>query len=104
MRLRDSGQPKSAHGRFTQAWRRIYALPVLLPTALFLTACGTTGTTQMPVAKVIAPEQCLALADPLPLLTDATLGGAIRNHIESAERYWELAERHRCLVQFERAR
>lgn len=88
----------------SRRWRRTYALPVLLLSALCLQSCSTTGTPQMPVPKVSAPEQCLLLAESLPMLTDATLAGAVRNHAEVAAIYWQLAERHRCLAEFERGR
>ena len=75
-----------------------------LLTVASLTACATPGTPAMPVPKVSAPEQCLLLAEALPLLTEPTLAGAVRNHAEVAAIYWTLAERHRCLSEFERGR
>ena len=94
---------KNALRRSWQAWRPISRLPVMLLSALFLQACSTTGTPGT-LAKVSAPEQCLQPAQPLPLLTDATLGGAVRNHLEVTALYWELADRHECLIRFERGR
>ena len=85
-------------------WRPTSRLLVLLLSALFLQACSTTGTGQAKTTKVSAPEQCLLLAEPLPPLDDATLAGAVRNHLLAAAQYWELAERHHCLVMFEQGR
>lgn len=87
-----------------RAWMPISRLLGALLSVLFLTACETTGTAPMPVPKVRAPEQCLQLAEPLPPLAEATLAGAVRNHAIVAAAYWDLAERHRCLVEFERKR
>lgn len=94
---------KNALKRSWQVWRPISRLPVLLLSALFLQSCSTTGTPGTP-AKVSAPEQCLQPAPPLPLLSDATLGGAVRNHLEVTSLYWQLAEWHDCLIRFERGR
>ena len=90
--------------RSWQALRRISAPLALLLSAASLTACGTLGTAPTKAAKVSAPEQCLPPAEPLPLLVDATLAGAVRNHVAVAGLYHELAERHRCLAEFERLR
>ena len=95
---------RHAHGRSWSAWKRTSRLLASLLLAPSLTACVTTGTAPTPVPKVSAPEQCLLLAESLPLLVDATLAGAIRNHAEVASIYWQLAERHRCLAEFERGR
>lgn len=104
MRPVDLPQPKIAPERSWRAWKPISGPLVVLLSALSLQACSTTGTAPMQVQKVSAPEQCMVLASPLPLLADPTLAGAVRNHLQVAEQYWELAERHRCLVEFERAR
>ena len=90
--------------RSWSAWKPTSRLLASLLSAPFLTACVTTGTAPMPVPKVSAPEQCLHPAESLPLLVDATLAGAVRNHAEVAAIYWQLAERHGCLVRFERGR
>ena len=95
---------RNAQGCSWQVWKRISVLLAGLLSVQFLTACVTTGTAPTPVPKVQAPEQCLLLAEPLPVLTDATLAGAVRNHAEVAAIYWQLAERHRCLAEFERGR
>ncbi len=95
---------RNAPARSWSAWMPISRPLASLLTALCLSACGTTGTAQMPVPKVSAPEQCLLPAESLPPLADATLAGAVRNHAEVAAIYWQLAERHRCLTEFERAR
>ena len=87
-----------------QAWKRISRLPVLLLSVLCLQACSTTGTSVMPVPKVSARELCLQTAPSLPPLADPTLGGMVRNHVEVAAIYWQLAEWHECLVMFERGR
>lgn len=95
---------RNGQGRLWSVWSPISRLLVPLFSAVFLTACVTTGTVPMEDQKVPAPEQCLLLAESLPPLVDATLAGAIRNHAEVAAIYWQLAERHRCLVEFERGR
>ena len=87
-----------------QALRPTFGLLALLFSALCLQACSTTGTSVMPVPKVLAPELCLQLAPNLPPLADPTLAGAVRNHAEVATLYWQLAEWHECLVMFERGR
>ena len=98
--------PKNAPRSCPPALRRIFGPLALLAAVLSLPACSTTGTARAPAlpAKVSAPEQCLPLAEPLPPLTDATLAGAVRNHVLAAAQYWELAERHRCLAEFEKQR
>ena len=85
-------------------WKPIYALSLrrglialLLP---LLTACGTTGTTQTTQERVLPEEACLAPAEPLPPLLEPSLAAAIRNHVETADLYWQLAARHECLRQF----
>lgn len=85
-------------------WTPISALPALLLSALFLQSCSTIGTQPMPVPKVSAPEQCLQSAPRLPPLAEATLAGAVRNHLEVTAIYWQLAEWHECLIMFERGR
>ena len=76
-------------------------LAVLLPA--LMAACSTTGTAPMQ-AQTLPDEACLVLAEPRPPLTDPTLAGAIRNHVEVADLYHQLSARHRCLVEFERSR
>lgn len=93
---------RNALKAYRQAWRPKSGLLALLLIALSLPGCATPGTPA--TEKVQAPEQCLVLGQDLPLLTDSTLAGAFRNHLEVVTLYWELAERHRCLVQFERER
>lgn len=81
---------------------RAFLLAVLLPA--YLTGCATSGTAPMQAQTVLPDEACLILAEPLPTLPDPSLAAAIRNHVEVANLYWELAARHRCLVEFERSR
>lgn len=73
---------------------------LLLPLA---TACSTPGTPPI-VAQTLPDEACLQEADPLPPLLEPSLAAAIRNHVEVADLYWQLAARHGCLVRFERGR
>jgi hypothetical protein len=80
---------------------------LLLVAALSLSGCSIFGTllgTPQKPEKVSAPNQCLPLAEPLPVLTDATLAGALRNHLDAAAQYWELAARHKCLAEFDAKR
>jgi len=81
---------------------RAFLLAVLLP--CYLTACSTSGIAQITPQTVLPDEACLVLAEPLPALLEPSLAAAIRNHLETANLYWELAARHRCLVEFERGR
>ena len=81
---------------------RAFLLAVLLPA--YLTACSTSGTAQITPQTVLPDESCLVLAESLPALLEPSLAAAIRNHVEVANLYWELAARHRCLVEFERGR
>lgn len=81
---------------------RVFLLALLLPA--YLTSCSTSGTVQTTPQTVLPDEACLTPAEPLPKLLDPSLAGAIRNHVETANLYWELAARHRCLVEFERSR
>ena len=80
---------------------RAFLLAVLLPP--LVTSCATSGTAPTPVLT-LPDEACLVEAEPLPLLTDPSLAGMVRNHVEVADLYWQLAARHRCLVEFERGR
>ena len=74
-----------------------------VPILLLLTACSTTGTQQIP--EVVMPEEaCLQPAEPLPLLKEPSLAAVIRNHVEVADLYWQLAARQQCLIDFERAK
>ena len=88
-------------------WKRTYGpflrrlLAVLLLASL--TACSTTGTP--PITPPVLPDEaCLSLADPLPPLMEPSLAAAIRNHVEVADLYWQLAARQKCLADFERGR
>ena len=69
----------------------------------YLQACSTTGTP--PITPPVLPDEaCLSLADPLPPLMEPSLAAAIRNHVEVADLYWQLAARQKCLADFERGR
>ena len=74
---------------------------LLLP---LLTGCLTTGTAPITLKRVQPEEACLQLAEALPPLTEPSLAAAIRNHVEVADLYWQLAARHACLVEFERGK
>ena len=80
---------------------RTFLLAVLLPP--LVTSCATSGTAPTPVLT-LPDEACLQEAEPLPPLLEPSLAAAIRNHVEVADLYWQLAARHRCLAQFERGR
>ena len=96
--------PANATPSFSRASTLTSRLPALLLSALLTSCSSMTGTVPTPVPKVSAPEQCLLLAEtPLPLV-EPTLAGAVRNHVAAMQQYWELAERHRCLAEFERNR
>lgn len=68
-----------------------------------LTACSSRGTPPT-VALTRPDEACLQEAEPLPELTDPSLAGMVRNHVEVADLYHQLSARHSCLVRFERGR
>ena len=71
----------------------------------YLPACSTTSTAPSPVLpSVRAEEACLAEAESLAPLTDPSLAGLARKIVQVAESYYALAERHRCLAEFERNR
>ena len=72
--------------------------------AVSLQSCLGMQTAPSPVAKVSAPEQCLAPPSPLPLLTDTTLEGVLRHLILVANQWWELKGKHECLAEFDRLR
>lgn len=38
------------------------------------------------------------------MLTENSLEAVIKNHLEVADLYWQLAARYECLVEFERGR
>ncbi len=69
-----------------------------------LQSCSPTPTVPLPVQKVLPPEACLTLAEPLHPLSDPTLESLFRKLLEVASEYHALAYRHGCLVQFERMR
>ena len=71
---------------------------------LSLQSCSTTPTVPLPVQKVLPPEACLTLAEPLHPLADPTMESLFRKLLEVASEYHALAYRHGCLVQFERMR
>ena len=79
-------------------------LACLASAALLLSSCatGTQPVTLPP--KTLPAESCLVLAEPLPLLTDPSMAGMLRNHLAAANLYWELAARHACLERYERQR
>jgi hypothetical protein len=73
-------------------------------TLLSLTACSTISTAgfQAPVTK--PDESCLQMPQPLRPLTEKSLAAVVLKLDEVSDEYHVLAERHRCLVEFERAR
>ena len=82
-----------------ELYLRLALIALLLP---LLTACGTTGTSVITPQRVLPEEACLQPAEPLPPLLEPSLAAAIRNHVESADLYWQLAARHQCLADFSR--
>lgn len=64
--------------------------------------CSTHGIQPIVAERVLPEESCLQEAEPLPLLTDPTIAGMVRNHAAVADMYWQLAARHSCLVEFNR--
>lgn len=81
---------------------RAFLLAVLLPA--LLTGCSSFGTAPTQAQTVLPDEACLTLAEPLPPLLEPSLAAMVRNHVEVANLYHELAARHRCLAEFERSR
>ena len=86
---------KHTSGPFLRPLLAVLLLPLL-------TGCGTTGTAPIALQRVLPDEACLTLAEPLPPLLEPSLPAAIRNHVEVANMYWELAARHACLADFSR--
>ena len=91
-------QPCSRH------WTRISALLGFLLLVASQASCSQMSTTPSPVAKVSAPEQCLASPDPLPLLAEGSMEALVRHVVLLAAEWHDLRIRHACLAEFERLR
>ena len=85
----------------SHGFRRLLLVALCL---LSLQSCSTTPTVPLPVQKVLPPEACLTLAEPLHPLADPSMESLFRKLLEVAAEYHALAYRHGCLVQFERMR
>ena len=72
--------------------------------AASLSSCSQMSTTPSPVAKVSAPEQCLASPEPLPLLAEGSMEALLRHLVLVAAEWHDLRIRHACLAEFERLR
>jgi hypothetical protein len=71
---------------------------------LSVTACSTTSTAPFREPPVLPEESCLQLPGPLRPLTEKSLEALVLKLAEVSDEYHVLAERHRCLVDFERGR
>ena len=90
---------------FSTWWKvTLRRLALLLSAVLLLNSCATGTPPVILPPKTLPAESCLVLAEPLPLLTDPSMAGMLRNHLAAANLYWELAARHACLERFERQR
>lgn len=85
-------------------WTRTFAQLSFLVLALSLQACSTTSTKPFSEPKVLPPEACLSLAEPLIPLSDPSMESLLRKLLEVAGEYYTLAARHGCLVEFNRGR
>ena len=88
-------------------WEALKPISRLLVCGLIvglLQSCSRMPTAPLPVAKVSAPEQCLAAPSPLPPLADPTLEGVLRHLILVAGEWHDLRIRHACLAEFDRLR
>ena len=83
--------------------RYLRALLVALLSGL-LTSCSTMPTAPLPVPVTLPEESCLALAEPLPTLTDPTMIGLLNLLVSVSDAYHILAARHACVVSFERGK
>lgn len=95
---------RNALASLWQASMPISGLLACALTAALLTSCATTPTAPSPVAKVSAPEQCLAAPSPLPLLADNSMEALLRHLIAVANEWWALKAKHDCLAEFDRMR
>jgi len=95
---------KSVYASLWAAWRPISGRLVCVLTAAFLISCSAMSTQPLPVAKVPAPEQCLASPEPLPLLADPSMEGLLRHLVLVAGEWHSLNAKHSCLAEFDRLR